>query len=205
MPPAVVKRKRGVKSLRKVRLHVLLTLAFAIFGCHRLSPSDPPPSPDNQKDEHRGDDQSEDKGPQNDQSPTPEPSPSPLPTNLDEPMRAETQSIQEHIVNKTCLGCHSASNSSNRYVDLTDLQNQVTTDRSQLTPGISRKTVLAGCPDVSMFYLSMKDGSMPKNSTNHVSAADLAIVRTWIEQFVPDSNNRHCDDEPPDDDLVGNN
>ena len=184
---------------KKTRVSGLI-LSFALAACQPLSPSE-----DNDSSKHAKDsDDTERPTPPGLVPPGPTPTPTPTPpieaTRTPVPplhLEATETSIREDLVSPMCLSCHLTATSTNRYVDLTNLRALITTVSEVTPPGQPRKIIRAGCPTLSMFYLSVKNGQMPKDPTKRLTDSNVAAVEKWIISLNPDPT-LVCSDEPPD-------
>ena len=77
---------------------------------------------------------------------------------------------------RRCLVCHSARVAKGRV----DLENYA----AVLRGGADGKTVVPGNAEDSPLYLALQDGSMPQEA-DPLSAAELALVRAWIDDGAP--------------------
>jgi hypothetical protein len=110
------------------------------------------------------------------------------------------KSIQKDFVDIECLSCHQSATSKNRDVDLSDLSQLFTDQPSVHTPNQPRKIIRVGCPDESMFYISLKNNQMPVNPDRHLSPKNKDLVRNWILS-LSSAPVTDCSDEPSDFDL----
>lgn len=183
---------------------LVVHLASFIVSCQPLTPSE---DRGEEVQEKEGDKKGED-DPKKEDDPNlrpPEPIPTELPTPVPTPipvivpLRLEPTdaSMTDGLISSLCISCHREAISTNRYVNLTDLAAVITTTPDTTTPGQQRKVVRAGCPELSMFFLSMKNGSMPKDPTKRLSPENLKAVSDWIVSLNRDPA-LNCSDEPPD-------
>lgn len=117
------------------------------------------------------------------------------------PLEPTLASVTENLVIPRCVRCHSSPDSSNRYVDLSDLSRVMAdTPDATTTTGEARLVIVKGCPEQSMFWLSMKDRSMPPAPLEALSSDDIEVVKAWILSLAPERSSASCSNEPPDDD-----
>jgi hypothetical protein len=123
-------------------------------------------------------------------SPTPEPTPAGL--------EATLESIQAEIVDKRCVSCHARATRGNRFIDLKTLGTNIAMLGSieAPVPNEARKSILAGCPNQSIFYLEMKNRKMPTGrNAVLLTDAELEVIAAWIKSLDPTAEGR-CDAEP---------
>lgn len=102
------------------------------------------------------------------------------PPNAEEIPSAELAEKTYVILEKTCLSCHSSDKRLSRKL-LVDRKGYKTLVETQ-------KKVIPGKPDSSALYTSMLDKDEPMPPADHEprpSAADIALIRTWIERGAP--------------------
>ena len=188
---------------KKYRASFAVISTLVMVSCQPLSPSEEADQNGGKKSE--SDDQTKrDTPPQltpHDTTPTQTPTPTApantptivVPLHLD----ATEASMRNDLIANLCLSCHQTATSINRYVDLTDITALITTGPDTTPAGRPRKIVRAGCPTLSMFYLSVKNAQMPKDPTKVLSVTNVAAVEKWIHSLNPDPT-LVCSDEPPD-------
>ncbi len=107
-------------------------------------------------------------------------------------------SMQDKLIAERCLSCHQTPTSGNKYVDLHDL-NILFTDQAK-NPSGARQIIRKGCPNESIFYSEIADGSMPKSGVPQIDDSDKKIIHDWILSLAPQGT-INCSDEPSDDDT----
>lgn len=129
----------------------------------------------------------------------PTPLPTSIPVTVPTPLHLEVSesSMRNDLISNLCISCHQAATATNRYVDLTNLTALITNTPDRTPAGQARKIVRAGCPMLSMFFLSIKNAQMPKDPTKTLSVGNVAVVEKWILNLNPDPS-LVCSDEPPD-------
>jgi|GEM_PF-2252545 len=127
-------------------------------------------------------------------TPTIQPTNQPTPTGLE----ATLESIQAEIVNKRCVSCHGRATRGNRFIDLNSLGTNIEMLGSieAPVPNQARKSILAGCTDQSIFFLEMKNRTMPAGrNAVMLTDAELDVISAWIKSLDPTAEGR-CDAEP---------
>jgi hypothetical protein len=120
-------------------------------------------------------------------------------------LQPTTESIQQQLINVSCVGCHTRPNARNRFVGLRDIGVLVTypsAGRDPISVGDAverHDLVIAGCPEQSMLLQAIASGDMPPGGAeDRIGAADVEVVRQWIRNLAKSPADRCPDDEPRD-------
>lgn len=109
------------------------------------------------------------------------------------------ESIQQNLVNVSCLRCHTQATAKNRYVNLTDIMTlTVPGDHATEEGHHHRVLILPGCPKQSLFLSLLKEGKMPPTPADSVPMATLKAIEDWIISLKPDAGTTCEGDEPQD-------
>ena len=172
------------------KLVLLWALLFSLSNCgtplfkkHKKEPQNPPTTTDDGKAPPSG-------------TTVTTPSDSP-PTQLS--LEPNIDSMQNNLIQNNCISCHKHPSERNRFVDLHDLSKIITTQNPIVQPGEARKIIRAGCPDISIFYLAIKNNQMPPAGNSRIDDSDKLVISQWIESLLP-VDERNCNDEPIDND-----
>jgi mono/diheme cytochrome c family protein len=103
-------------------------------------------------------------------TPTPKPIVVATPTPNSSGLIATYTSIRQNIFVTKCLTCHSAGASESRY--------PLDTYASMMANG---NLIKAGNPTGSSVYTAINGGSMPPRGYTAVTAAELAVIKAWIQ------------------------
>lgn len=109
------------------------------------------------------------------------------------------ESIQKNLMDTACVACHRGATSSNRFVDLSDIETVISTGEHIHDPSAPRHDLVEpGCPKQSFLLSIMREGKMPPPPAERPSDEGLKAVEDWILGLKPGST---CDsDEPGGDD-----
>ena len=108
-------------------------------------------------------------------------------------------SVQKDISNKRCLSCHVDASDKNRFVSLIDLGQIIeTSSHAHVHDGVRRNLIKPGCPKQSFFLSIIKEGKMPPQPLERLSAEELKAVEDWITSLNPNAVLSCVSDEPPD-------
>ena len=91
------------------------------------------------------------------------------------------------LTRSTCLGCHGSS--------LKMKQLNLSTYKTALEGSESGPVIVPGKPDDSRLYHMVKEGLMPPGGKVHLSDAELATIREWIESGAGSATAPHAEAE----------
>lgn len=105
-------------------------------------------------------------------SPNPDPIPDPLPQDKEVRVELNLHNQAMEVLNVNCAGCHQgvSSGGPSNILDVNEL-----TRSGLIVPGNSDEGRLLG---------AIHDGSMPKGNGARVTAADLGVLKNWIDAMV---------------------
>ncbi len=107
-------------------------------------------------------------------TPTPSPSPTATPSPTPTGLIATYVSIRANVFLPKCLSCHSAG-SSQRSLPLDNYEKMMA----------DSWMIKAGNPGKSTVYTEIAAKAMPPRNRNAVTAQELSVIKTWIENGAP--------------------
>jgi len=107
-------------------------------------------------------------------SATPRPNATPVPSGTPSTLLATYTSVRQAVFVPKCLSCHSAGLSEGRYP--MDVYATMMATSGMIVPGN---------PSSSWVYTEIQAGYMPPSHSSAVTAAELAVIKTWIQNGAP--------------------